>query len=89
MAKKKTATCGAERCKLLHIDCRVAAEDLVKDLGTYKSVQAVLDRLNDDPGVFENDQLIIVTESLKVIEVLSRDTVEFYVSNPTEGESNG
>jgi hypothetical protein len=88
MAKKKTATHGAERCKLLAISC-TPYDNLVGELGTYKSVQEAIDQLNGDPDFFQAKTMIIVTESLKVIEVLSRDTVKFYVSNPTEGESNG
>jgi hypothetical protein len=47
-------------------------------------VQAAVDALNADPDMFPVDELIIVTESLKVIEVLSRDVVRFYISNPIE-----
>jgi hypothetical protein len=93
MAKKKISTAKVERCRLLHIDCRVAAANLVGDLGTYNSVQDALDKLNADPDVFADDQMIIVTESLRVIEVLSRDIVHFYISNPpekkTEEKNNG
>jgi hypothetical protein len=84
MAKKKTPAGRAERCRLLRIDCRPSAPSLIGDLGTYKSVQAAVDALNADPDMFPVDELIIVTESLKVIEVMSRDVVRFYISNPIE-----